>query len=386
MKICKAWLPALLLVLVLSPSPAMAQGGEDVFLLSGSGGTSDWQVQSLPRNQTVEQKDFSPDDVALAWDDSRQQPIALINLTPPALPQSPIYKLFALDEVSHPTRVLTIPLGEENALPLMTGERPRDMAITPDGRYFVLLDWSSTVGGPREESRLLEVNPETAATIERWALPDRLDRIAYSPRGLWMIQNQFHLLHFTPSVGAVDDTGITLPFFSVGDVDVDSTGALWLMTEELDVGLSFQVQRLDPVTGAFYEGAGLGRLGVPRIAIARRCTSSSTARCLRNGRFRAEIHWRDYQNREGQGQVAPSASADSVLFWFFEPSNWEVLVKVIDGCNRNGHYWVFSAGTTDVEYTLEVTDLLTGEVFTADNPLGRAAPAVTEGRAFPCAP
>jgi hypothetical protein len=118
------------------------------------------------------------------------------------------------------------------------------------------------------------------------------------------------------------------------------------------------------------------------IAIDRRCQPSATARCLQGGRFRATAHWRDHQGRTGDCQVAPRGSADSALFWFFDAANWELLVKVIDGCNNNGHFWVFAAGTTDVEYTLEVTDLHTGEVFTSTNPLGQAAPAVTATTAF----
>jgi len=80
------------------------------------------------------------------------------------------------------------------------------------------------------------------------------------------------------------------------------------------------------------------------------------------------------------------ASEDSGLFWFFASTNWELLVKVLDGCSENGHYWVLAAATTNVEYTLTVTDTQTGETFVAQNPLGRNSPAAIDTRAFGTCP
>ncbi len=75
-------------------------------------------------------------------------------------------------------------------------------------------------------------------------------------------------------------------------------------------------------------------------------------------------------------------SADSGLYWFFDPGNWEMLIKVLDGCAINAHHWVFSAATTTVEYTLRITDTETGQVREYFNPLGQAAPAITDTSAF----
>jgi hypothetical protein len=41
----------------------------------------------------------------------------------------------------------------------------------------------------------------------------------------------------------------------------------------------------------------------------------------------------------------------------------------------NGHYWVFYGALSNVEYTLTVTDTMTGKVKTYKNPLGRFASA-----------
>lgn len=108
------------------------------------------------------------------------------------------------------------------------------------------------------------------------------------------------------------------------------------------------------------------------------CAAGPTTLCLRD-RFQVQVAWKDFQGGAGPGSVVPGvASDDSGLFWFFAPGNWELLVKVLDGCGVNGRHWVFAAATTTVEYTLTVTDIQTGEVWTWSNPPGRSSPAVTD--------
>ncbi|HEV2854071.1 MAG TPA: alpha/beta fold hydrolase [Thermoanaerobaculia bacterium] len=115
------------------------------------------------------------------------------------------------------------------------------------------------------------------------------------------------------------------------------------------------------------------------------CVSTATALCLNNGRFRVEVSW-EVKGQSGVGTVVPGASADSGLFWFFNADNWELMVKVLNGCARGGHYWVFAAATTDVHYVLTVTDTATGQVKRYENPAGRPSPATTDTTAFPTCP
>jgi predicted esterase len=113
------------------------------------------------------------------------------------------------------------------------------------------------------------------------------------------------------------------------------------------------------------------------------CLPGPTVLCLGGGRFRVEVAWKDFQGGAGPGSVVPGAvSDDSGLFWFFAPDNWELLVKVLDGCAVNGHRWVFAAGVTTVEYVLTVTDTQTDQAWTWRNPPGRASPAVTDTAAL----
>ncbi|MEM7588040.1 MAG: PKD domain-containing protein [Acidobacteriota bacterium] len=126
----------------------------------------------------------------------------------------------------------------------------------------------------------------------------------------------------------------------------------------------------------------IARSVVPTEAAPGPCVPDATTLCLTGGRFRLEMDWRDFQGATGNGQVVPAGSDSSGLMWFFNPDNWEVLAKVLDGCDINDRYWVFAAATTNVQYTLRVTDLATGAVREYFNPLGNAAAAITDTEAF----
>jgi hypothetical protein len=107
---------------------------------------------------------------------------------------------------------------------------------------------------------------------------------------------------------------------------------------------------------------------------------------LKQGRFRAEATWRTADGATGIARAAAPAADSSGLLWFFSPDNWELLVKVIDGCAFNNRYWVFAAGTTNVAYTLTLTDTKTGRIARYENPLGLSSPAVTDTNAFATCP
>ncbi len=101
---------------------------------------------------------------------------------------------------------------------------------------------------------------------------------------------------------------------------------------------------------------------------------------LSGGRFRVTVDWADTVERSN----VPIDLGPGPLF--FSPDNWELLVKVLDGASINNRFWVFSAATTNVEYTLRVTDTETGQTRSYGNPLGDCSPAVTDISAFATCP
>jgi hypothetical protein len=76
------------------------------------------------------------------------------------------------------------------------------------------------------------------------------------------------------------------------------------------------------------------------------------------------------------------SSPDSGLFYFFSESNLEMLLKVLNGCGVNNHYWVFFAATTNVELAVVVTDTSNGRTVAYFNPLDTPAPPVQDTSAF----
>ena len=103
------------------------------------------------------------------------------------------------------------------------------------------------------------------------------------------------------------------------------------------------------------------------------CVPGPTRLCLREGRFAVEAAWRDFQGNEGVGSATPWAGGESGTFWFFDAANVELIVKVLDGTPINGRFWVYYGALSNVEYTLTVTDTLTGVVRTYFNPAGTFA-------------
>jgi hypothetical protein len=111
------------------------------------------------------------------------------------------------------------------------------------------------------------------------------------------------------------------------------------------------------------------------------CLTNSEALCLSDRRFRVSVDWSvPSQGRSGAGTAVP-LTGDTGYFWFFDSANVELVVKVLDGRSINGNYWVFYGGLSNVQYTITVTDTVTGEVKTYENAAGTLA-SVADTSAF----
>ncbi|MDE2924649.1 MAG: endonuclease/exonuclease/phosphatase family protein [Acidobacteriota bacterium] len=99
------------------------------------------------------------------------------------------------------------------------------------------------------------------------------------------------------------------------------------------------------------------------------------------GNFDIQVEWRTSDGRTGRG-MAEKLTAESGYFWFFEPANIEMVIKVLDGCAIDGHFWVFGAGLTDVEVTTTVRDRRNGARKTWVNPLGRLFEPIRDTETF----
>jgi hypothetical protein len=95
-----------------------------------------------------------------------------------------------------------------------------------------------------------------------------------------------------------------------------------------------------------------------------------------------------YADTEGQSGSAQTVSLtdDTGYLWFFAPSNVESVVKVLNGCGVNGHYWVFAGGLTNVNVHLTVTDMKTNKSVTYTNPQNTEFKPVQDTSAFATCP
>ena len=88
----------------------------------------------------------------------------------------------------------------------------------------------------------------------------------------------------------------------------------------------------------------------------------------------------------GFGTAVPLTS-DAGYFWFFDSSNVELIVKVVDACvDPFNRFWIFGAGLTNVEVTLRITDLKSGLVKSHVNPLGTAYAPIQDTDTFATCP
>ena len=132
---------------------------------------------------------------------------------------------------------------------------------------------------------------------------------------------------------------------------------------------------------------GSGAITFPiTVASAANCDATAPGNlCLDGGRFKVTINWAKTDGTSGFGTAVPLTD-DSGYFWFFDNSNIETVVKVLNGCSLGGNYWVFAAGLTNVQATLTVFDTKASKAKTYSNPQGVPFAPIQDTAAFATCP
>ena len=129
-------------------------------------------------------------------------------------------------------------------------------------------------------------------------------------------------------------------------------------------------------------------IGLPGVTLAQEgagtCEPGADRLCLHDGRFSVEVEFADPNvNEKKAGQVVSSLTTrETGFFWFFSPTNVELAAKVLDGRALTGKYWFLYGGLSDVEYTITLTDTVTGEPVTYVNEAGSLCGGI-DTRALP---
>lgn len=107
--------------------------------------------------------------------------------------------------------------------------------------------------------------------------------------------------------------------------------------------------------------------------------------CLNNGRFQVSSTFETYSGQTGVG-LAQAMTGDTGYFWFFSAANVEVVLKVINGCSYNSHYWIYAGGLTDVFVQILILDTRTGATRTYSNVLGTPFQPIGDIQSFATCP
>jgi CSLREA domain-containing protein len=121
------------------------------------------------------------------------------------------------------------------------------------------------------------------------------------------------------------------------------------------------------------------------VELTSQCINGGTTLCLQDGRFRVEVRWTAPGSGSGDGNAVPLTD-QSGYFWFFDPSNVELTLKVLDGCGVNNRYWVFLSGLTNVGVTVKVTDTQTGKSKGYESPANQTFKTVLDTNALSVCP
>ncbi len=132
-------------------------------------------------------------------------------------------------------------------------------------------------------------------------------------------------------------------------------------------------------------------LAAARAASTGPCVRGPRTACLLGGRFEVGVTWLSDGGATGEAKVMSfggqrTESDQSVFFYFFDdqPANFEMGVKVLDGCPINGQFWIFISGLTNRAFTVQVRDSQTGRIRTYTNPLGTYPQTVGDTDALTC--
>jgi hypothetical protein len=149
--------------------------------------------------------------------------------------------------------------------------------------------------------------------------------------------------------------------------------------------LTLLVLALVPTTSTSVLAQNVTELNLEDATAA--CAADAHTLCLNQGRFAVTA---DFQASPGGPTVSATArplTSDSGFFWFFDPNNVEIVVKVLNACGTSSHaYWVFAAGLTNVQVDLSVTDTLRAETRHYTNPLNTPFLPIQDTAAFSTCP
>ena len=132
-------------------------------------------------------------------------------------------------------------------------------------------------------------------------------------------------------------------------------------------------------------GASIGNIPTATVTITDDditcdpCVADANTLCLAGGsgdpnRFRVRVTWTDFAGNTGPGKAVPFTPDAGFFYFFSNPNNLELLVKMVRGCGSAlDAYWFFYAAASNVGLEYEVLDTTACVAKNYSNPVGNFA-------------
>jgi virginiamycin B lyase len=278
---------------------------------------------------------------------------------------------------------------------------PTSIAVGPDGNLWYANYQNGSVGRITTAGVVTDFPIANATPYSITAGPDGALWFTGSPQGIGRITTSGQVSGYSAAAGYLDS------------ITKGPEGNLWFTEIQPD-----QVGRLTP-TGTFayapipvtpVAGAArgaraivagpdgnlwfvmrgedkVGRVKPAAVVVGGGlCQPDDHTLCLNQGRFEVTAF---FSSPTGPSQQAHAISMteNTGYFWFFDPTNVEVVVKVLNGCVAPfTSYWVFAAGLTDVRVDISVTDLRNQVTQMYSNAAGNPFAPIQDTGAFSTCP
>jgi hypothetical protein len=264
------------------------------------------------------------------------------------------------------------------------------LTSVPGGRSF--LGWNANAGAVTNGTVLYRLShpapggfpfPQAYST----STADYLAATHCNDTGAPPINDLTKFIHSLPATGAVFGGSSGSPVILAGGFVVGQLlGACPGVSDPCVTSTRFE--QLDGAFAASYPSLAAW---LSPTSSTTACVPGATRLCIDDKpgdrRFQVDVSFQAAGAAPLPGNAVPLSSlgvSAGGLFWFFNPGNPEMLVKVLNGCGLGGHYWVFYAAGTNVGLTTTVTDTVTGAHKTYTHAAGTAAPPVQDTSALPC--
>jgi hypothetical protein len=286
--------------------------------------------------------------------------------------------------------------GAETTVGKITGYVINDIAFDGAGHLYGLTD---SVAGASPHSLLL-INTATAATVvvimlDNHGGPNDLAEagaIAFNPADsnfYYADRNstgQLFVDKYAP--GSFTQTAVVTTSTAASPTAMAfSQGRLWLFSfgtvysadaSNIAAGFTNSGQPAFATADGFFAFLTDGA-----VANTLSCVPSPTAACLYN-RFKIEITYDATPNNGTGAASVVLESAASVKFTFFDPTNIEMILKILNACGLNNKWWVFAGGLTNVGVSIKVTDTATGVARSYGSTKGHLFETFADTSAFGC--